>query len=112
MHYLGHPIVGLGGLGLEIYGGGRAVPARLRRAGVFHHSQPCGSAPAWIFNAESNERDFILKLDLPVRRGGIVGAGSAMTVRWIPTRDQTFTVGVSLPFGDPRRAGPVLTPTT
>jgi hypothetical protein len=100
MHYLGHPIVGLGGLGLEIYAGGRAYQPDFGARAYF--TIPTMRIGAGMdLNAESNERDFILKLDLPVRRGGIVGAGSAMTVRWIPTRDQTFTVGVSLPFGDP-----------
>ena len=96
---IGNPVVGLAGLGLELYVGGRArdfdggarayftIPALLLGLGVDK-------------NFESHETDFILKLDLPMRRGGIVGAGSAMTLRWLPTRAQTFTVGVTFPFGD------------
>ena len=96
---IGNPVVGIAGLGLELYVGGRAsnfdggarayftIPAILLGAGVDQ-------------NFESNETDFILKLDLPLRRGGIVGAGSAMTLRWLPGRGQTFTVGATFPFGD------------
>jgi hypothetical protein len=96
---IGNPVLGLAGLGLELYVGGRArdfdggarayftIPALLLGLGVDK-------------NFESKDSDFILKLDLPLRRGGIVGAGSAMTLRWLPSRAQTFTVGVTFPFGD------------
>ena len=100
MRYLGHPIVGLGGIAFEAYGGGR------ERRGDFgsraYFTIPTMRLGAGIdFNLASDESDFILKLDVPVRRGGIVGRGSAMTVRWLPTRGQTFTVGVSAPLADP-----------
>jgi len=100
MRYLGHPIVGLGGLGVEIYGGGRAQQGDFGARTYF--TIPSLRVGAGMdFNLESDERDFILKLDVPMRRGGIVGGGSAMTVRWLPTRGQTFTVGVSVPLADP-----------
>lgn len=101
--YLGNPTMGLLGIGVEGYIGGHAsetdlggrafltVPSLLIGAGV-------------DYNTESDESDFILKLDVPVRRKGIVGAGSAMTFRWLPHREQTFTVGLNIPLGD-RDAG-------
>ena len=100
MRYLGHPIVGLGGLGVEVYGGGREREGDFGARGYF--TIPTMRLGAGLdFNAVSDEHDFILKLDLPLRRGGIIGRGSAMTVRWLPTRGQTFTVGVSAPLADP-----------
>jgi len=96
---IGNPVVGAAGLGLELYVGGRArvfdgggrayftIPALLLGLGVDQ-------------SFESGDTDFILKLDLPIRRGGIVGAGSLMTVRWLPGRGQTFSVGATFPFGD------------
>lgn len=84
--YLGNPTMGLLGIGVEGYIGGHAsetdlggrafltVPSLLIGAGV-------------DYNTESDESDFILKLDVPVRRKGIVGAGSAMTFRWLPHRE-------------------------
>jgi len=100
---IGHPVVGIAALGVEGYvgarayemdGGGRAyflVPSLLIGAGV-------------DYNIEAEEADFLLKLDIPTRRRGIVGGGSFLTLRWLPTRDQTFTVGLSIPVGD-RNAG-------
>jgi hypothetical protein len=94
---IGNPVIGAAALGLEFYagghagtfdGGGRAyfsIPALLLGLGV---------------DQSVKDTDFILKLDLPMRRGGIVGAGSAMTLRWLPGRGQTFTAGVTFPFGD------------
>ena len=96
---IGNPVVGAAGLGLEFYvgghagtpdGGGRAyfnIPALLLGLGVDQ-------------SVTTKDTDFILRLDLPVRRGGIVGAGSAVTLHWLPGRGQTFTAGVTFPFGD------------
>jgi len=96
---IGNPVVGAAGLGLELYVGGRArvfdgggrayftIPALLLGLGVDQ-------------SFESGDTDFILKLDVPVRRGGIVGAGSTIALRWLPGRGQTFTAGVTFPFGD------------
>ena len=100
MRILGHPIVGLAGLGAEVYGGGRAHQGDFGARGYF--VIPTLRIGAGLdYDIVSDERDFILKMDLPLRRGGIVGHGSAMTLRWLPTRGQTFTAGISLPFGDP-----------
>lgn len=99
MRLLGHPVVGLGGLAAEIYGGGRAYVGDFGARGYFViPSMRLGAGVDHDF--VSGESDFVLKLDSPLRRGGIIGHGSAMTVRWLPTRGQTFTVGLSLPFGD------------
>ena len=100
MRTLGHPIVGLGGLGLEMYAGGHTHQTDFGARGYFN-IPIMGIGAGMDYNAQSVESDFILKLDLPLRRGGIVGGGSTITLRWLPTRDQTFTVGLSAPFGDP-----------
>jgi hypothetical protein len=41
---------------------------------------------------------FILSLALPARRGGILGGGSLLRVDWIPSRNHTLNVGVTLPM--------------
>jgi hypothetical protein len=103
MRHIGNPMVGIAALGVEGYFGGRSNDADLGVRAYF-------TVPSLLigggvdYNAKSEESDFILKLDIPVRRRGIVGAGSAMTFRWLPTRDQTFTIGLTLPIGD-RDAG-------
>jgi len=99
MWNLGNPVVGAGALGFELYVGARdgdftggarayaAIPALLLAFGVDR-------------DIESRANDFIMKLDVPVRRGGIVSPGSLLTLRWLPSRAQTFSVGLTLPFGD------------
>jgi hypothetical protein len=103
MRYIGSPVSGLLGLGVEGYLGGHAsetdvggrayltIPSLLIGAGV-------------DYSAGSDESDLMLRLDVPVRRKGIIGAGSAVTFRWLPHRDQTFAVGLNIPIGD-RNAG-------
>lgn len=101
--YLGSPVIGLLGLGVEGYVGGHASETDL--GGRAYLTVPSLLIGAGVdYNTESNESDFILKLDIPMRRKGIVGAGSAVTLRWLPHREQTFTVGLNIPFGD-RDAG-------
>jgi hypothetical protein len=101
--YLGNPVKGLLGLGVEGYIGGHASEPDL--GGRAYLTVPSLLIGAGVdYNTESDESDFILKLDVPMRRKGIVGAGSAMTFRWLPHREQTFTVGLNIPLGD-RDAG-------
>ena len=94
---IGNPVVGAAGLGLEFYVGGHA--GTFDGGGRMYFTIPALLLGLGI-DQSVKDRDFILKLDLPMRRGGIVGAGSAMTLRWLPGRGQTFTAGVTFPFGD------------
>ena len=50
------------------------------------------------YNIRDESLDFILGLGLPIRRGGVVGGGSNLVVRWIPARGQTFSVGLDWPL--------------
>ncbi len=94
---LGSPVVGIAALRLEGYvgfrnqdldGGGRAlfeIPSFFLGGGV-------------DFNGTDSVWDFLLTLDLPLRRGGIFGRGTTIALRWLPARDQTFGVGVNVPL--------------
>ena len=94
---LGSPVVGIAGLRLEGYvgvtreeldGGGRAlweIPSFHIGAGVDYN------VPDEVF-------DFMLALDLPLQRGGAVGRGTTIGIRWLPSRDQTVTFGVNVPL--------------
>ena len=94
---LGSPVVGIAGLRLEGYlgvtreeldGGGRAlweIPSFHIGAGV-------------DYNVPDDVFDFLLALDLPLRRGGVVGRGTTIGIRWLPSRDQTVTFGVNVPL--------------
>jgi len=94
---LGSPVVGIAALRLEGYvgfrnqdldGGGRAlfeIPSFYVGGGV-------------DFNGTDNVWDFLLTLDLPLRRGGIFGRGTTIALRWLPARDHTFGVGINVPL--------------
>ncbi|RPH64893.1 MAG: hypothetical protein EHM89_00540 [Acidobacteria bacterium] len=103
MRYIGNPVEGFLAFGVEGYVGGHASEPDL--GGRAYLTVPSLLIGAGVdYSAETGESDLILKLDVPMRRKGIVGAGSAMTFRWLPHREQTFTVGLSIPIGD-RDAG-------
>ena len=94
---LGSPVVGIAALRLEGYfgfrgqefdGGGRAlyeIPSFHVGVGMDYN----GNDDAW---------DLLWQLDLPLKRGGVFGRGTTICLRWLPTRDQTFGVGVNLPL--------------
>ncbi len=94
---LGSPVVGIAALRLEGYvglrnqdldGGGRAlfeIPSFYVGGGV-------------DFNGTDNVWDFLLTLDLPLRRGGIFGRGTTIALRWLPARDHTFGIGINVPL--------------
>jgi hypothetical protein len=94
---LGSPVVGIGALRLEGYlgsrnqefdGGGRAlfeIPSFYIGAGV-------------DYIGDEDVVDFLLQLELPLRRGGVFGRGSTLALRWLPTRDQTVSAGINLPL--------------
>ena len=94
---LGSPVVGIAALRLEGYlgvasrefdGGGRAlfeIPSFYFGAGV-------------DYNGSDQVADAIYTLDLPVHRGGLFGRGTTLAIRWLPSRDQTFSVGINVPL--------------
>jgi hypothetical protein len=85
MRYLGNPVEGFLGFGVEGYVGGYASEPDL--GGRAYLTIPSLLIGAGVdYSAETGESDLILKLDVPMRRKGIVGAGSAMTFRWLPHR--------------------------
>lgn len=99
MRYIGSPVTGMLGLGVDGYVGGHA--SAMDAGGRAYLTIPSLLIGAGVdYNARSDESDFMLKLDVPMRRKGIVGAGSAVTFRWLPHREQTFSVGLNIPIGD------------
>lgn len=93
----GSPVVGIAGARIEGYlglnskdfdGGGRAlfeVPSFHLGVGVDY------SGTDEVFDA-------LYALDLPLRRGGVFGRGTTFALRWLPTRDQSFSVGINVPL--------------
>jgi hypothetical protein len=95
----GNPTIGIAGLGAEGYLGARAgdVNAGFRlslRVPVLQ------LAFGYDRNSTEEEDDFYVQLGNPGRRGGILGGGSSWIVRYIPTRDHTWGLGVSFPISN------------
>lgn len=62
--------------------------------------------PFWLaggidWRVGDNSPAFIMSLIPPVRRGGIVGGGSRLRIDWIPSRNQMFNFGVTVPVFQP-----------
>jgi hypothetical protein len=94
---LGNPIVGAGAIGLEGYGGYRGQ--ELDGGGRAIFSIPSFLLGAGVdYNITDDEFDFLIRMGLTTRRGGIFGAGSVVAIRYMPTRDHSFSVGISVPL--------------
>ncbi|MDX2475580.1 MAG: hypothetical protein QNL91_17960 [Candidatus Krumholzibacteria bacterium] len=94
---LGSPVVGIGGLRLEGYAGTRV--RQFDGGGRLLFEMPSLYVGAGVdYNGRDEVADFLFQLDLPLRRGGVFGRGTTLAVRWLPTRDQTFSLGVNVPL--------------
>lgn len=95
-----NPVAGLAAAELEAYGigAGRFAGAGARAllgAPVF------GLAAGADWHLTESRVDFVLTYRTALRRGGILGAGSAVRVDWLPTRARTIAVGIQAPVFQP-----------
>ena len=94
---LGSPVVGIAALRLEGYAGFRNLEFDGGGRGLFE-------IPSFYvgfgidYNGTDDAWDLLWQLDLPIKRGGIFGRGTTVCLRWLPTRDQTFGVGINVPL--------------
>jgi hypothetical protein len=51
----------------------------------------------------NGQLDFLVGINAPLRRGGILGSGTRLRVDWLPGRSQTVDVGITVPI----RQGPM-----
>ena len=94
---LGSPVVGIAALRAEGYGGFRGESLDGGARVLFEiPSFYVGVGVDW--NATDTVTDLLLTLDLPLRRGGVFGRGTTLAVRWLPARDQTFSLGINVPL--------------
>ncbi len=95
---LGSPVVGLAAIGVEAYGGVRGVD------GLDGGGRALFSIPALHFTtgADYNIADerwsWLLRLQLPFRRGGVFGRASQVRFDYLPGFDNTFAVGIDIPL--------------
>jgi hypothetical protein len=55
------------------------------------------------YDVRGEVADFLAGWEVGIRRGGLFGHGTRLRLGWLPWRDQTFQVGLSIPVG--QRAG-------
>ena len=91
------PIVGAAAIGLEGYaglrgkeadGGGRA----LFMIPVLHFTIGAD------YNVPDETFDLLLRLELAIKRGGIFGRGTMVRIDYLPTRGNTFAIGIDVPL--------------
>jgi len=95
--YLGSPIVGIAAVGLEGYAGVR--PGILDGGGRFLFSIPVFHVSVGAdYNVPDTDLDLLLRLELPMQRGGFVGHGSQLRIDYLPTRANSLSFGLTLPL--------------
>jgi hypothetical protein len=96
------PMVGLAALRVEgVLGGSEG---HVEGGGRLLFVSPVGRLHAGIdVDARSGDADWLVGLDLNVRRGGVLGRGTRLRIDWMPWRDNTVLAGVHVPLGG--RAG-------
>ena len=97
MRELLNPVVGLAGLHLEAYGGGRdtRVDGGIRARLVSPFAR---LAIGVDYNAVDRSADFLLSVFNSGRRGGLFRDGSVLRVDFVPARDQQLSIGIEKPI--------------
>ena len=92
------PIAAIGIAG-EGYVGARGshVDGGVRALGVL---RPLGFGIGIDYDIAGNDPDLILSFQRSFRRGGLFGLGGMFRLNYLPTRDNTFSIGYQIPLGD------------
>ena len=53
------------------------------------------------YSFRNKETDFLMSLLLPLRRGGPFKRGGSLRIDWFPRRNHSFSIGLSIPVGQP-----------
>jgi len=95
--YLGSPIVGVAALGLEGYGGVRGSDVDAGGRLLFQIPALHVSVGA-DYDVTNTDLDLLLRLEIPLRRGGLFGGGSQLRFDYLPTRANSFAAGFTVPL--------------
>lgn len=94
----GNPLAGIFALRAEAVAGAgrRGAEGGLRLLGA----SPLSRLHAGLdYDARRGTVDWLIGTDFNIRRGGLLGYGSRLRLGWLPGRDQTLQVGISVPVG-------------
>lgn len=61
-----------------------------------------GGALGADYDTELGRVNMLLRLETPIRRGGLFGSGGMLRLNWYPMETHSFTLGLSHPLGQPR----------
>lgn len=95
---VGNPLAGIFTLRAEaVAGAGRAgAEGGLRLLGV---SPLVRLHTGLDYDVRRHRLDWVVGTDFNVRRGGVFGYGTRLRLGWLPSRDQTLQLGLTVPFG-------------
>ncbi len=95
-----NPVIGAVGIAGEGYvsGGGDKVDGGVRFLGVSRIFFMQGGVD---YSLRNNDVDFLMSFTVPLRRGGPLGKGGNLRIDWFPGRNHSFSVGLSIPLGQP-----------
>jgi len=99
-HDLLSPIAGLAAIGFEAYGGARGGEVDGGARVLFrvpYFSMGVGAD----YNLRDRGLDLLVTAHSPIRRGGLLLPGGQLRADWYPLRGHTFTIGWSIPLGEP-----------
>jgi phosphatidylserine/phosphatidylglycerophosphate/cardiolipin synthase-like enzyme len=99
-HDLLNPVAGLSRIAVEAYAGARGTSLDGGARAILQVPF-IGVGLGADYNLPNRALDLLVTAQSPIRRGGLLTRGSMLRVDWYPDRDRSFTVGVSVPLGDP-----------
>jgi hypothetical protein len=98
-HALINPVLGLIGITAEGYAAvDRGAPIGIRG---FAASPSLALSAGLDWDLRHGVLDPIVSYKTAIRRGGLLGHGTMLRVDWLPTRGQSFAVGLSVPMFEP-----------
>ncbi|HKO15733.1 MAG TPA: hypothetical protein VJU87_05810, partial [Gemmatimonadaceae bacterium] len=99
-HAVTNPVTGILGGSAEAYAtlGGVDRGAGLR---LLATSRIFALAAGADWNVSRGDLDLLISYQSAIRRGGLLGGGTMVRVDWLPTRHQTFGIGLSIPVRQP-----------
>jgi phosphatidylserine/phosphatidylglycerophosphate/cardiolipin synthase-like enzyme len=99
-HPILNPITGLLSASAELVGDARS---REVNGGVrlIANSPMLGLSAGVDWRPDGNSAAALFSFETAIRRGGLLGHGSMLRLDWLPTRNQTFALGVRFPVAQP-----------
>ena len=99
-HDLMGPSMGLLSMGLEGLAGYRGTEPDLGVRALLQ-SGYLGGAVGVEYGTADDHPLFLVRLESPIRRGGLFGSGGMIRLNWYPTETHSFTLGLSHPLAQP-----------